>query len=54
MDAILTDPHLDTRIKRFTRYSDECDCSNVRVCRRSIGREREVRKAAGNSADGSS
>ena len=52
MDAILTDPRRDTRIK-------VCILMNVivpklRVCRRSMGREREVRKPTGSSADGSS
>ena len=53
MDAILTDSHLDTRNKI-------CILLNVivpklyRMCRRSVGREREARKTAGNSADVSS
>ena len=38
MDAILTDPHLDTRVLKM--HSDECDCTKVRVCRRNMGRER--------------
>ena len=55
MDAILTDSHLDTRIKIRTRgISDQCDCSKVRVCRRSMERGREVRATTGNSADDSS
>ena len=53
MDAILTEPHLDTRIKK--KYSDECDRAKVitRICR-STGRERGDRKTTGNSADNSS
>ena len=52
MDVILTDPHLDTRIKR-------CILINVivlklRVCRKNMKREREVRNTAGNCADDSS
>ena len=52
MDAILTDSHLDTRIK-------VCILMNVivpklRVCRKSMGREREGRETTGNSADDSS
>ena len=48
MDVILTDSHLDTRIKR-------CILMNVIVpkleyiCRRSMGRECETRKTVGNS-----
>ena len=51
MDAILTDPHLDTRTKVCIH---ECDCTKVRACRRRMRREREVRKTTGNSADDSS
>ena len=51
MDAILTDSHLDTRIKRCTRYYVECDCTKARIRRSSMGREREVGKTAGNSSD---
>ena len=51
MDAILTNPRLDTRITI-------CILINVivpklRVCRRSMGKEREVRKTTGNGADDS-
>ena len=52
MDAILSDPHLDTRTTVF--IFNECDCTKVRVCKRSIRREREVRKTTRNSADDSS
>ena len=53
MDAILTDPHHDTRIKICT--AGECDCTKVGVCRRSMGREREeVRETTENGADDSS
>ena len=50
MDAILTDPHLDTRIKI-------CILMNVIVPKLGYagevwGREREVRKTTGGSADG--
>ena len=52
MDAILTDPHLDTRIKR-------CILMNViapmlRLCRINMKREHQVRETTGNSADDSS
>ena len=49
MDAIPTDSHLDTRIKR-------CILMNVIVpiCRRSMGNDGEVRKTAGNSTYDSS
>ena len=50
MDAILTDPHLDTR----KMYCEECDCTKVRVYTRSLEREREIRETTGNSADESS
>ena len=49
-DAILTDSHLDTRMKTCM-YPDECDSAKARICRRSMGRERETRKTAGNSTD---
>ena len=49
VDAILTDSHLDIRIRNAR--SEECDCTESRACRRRMGREREVRKTAGNSAD---
>ena len=48
MDAILTDPHLDTM------YSEGCECTNVGECRGSTGREREIFVTTGNSADESS
>ena len=56
MDAILliTDSHLYTRIRILRMYYTECDCTQARIRRRRIGREREVRKTAGNSTDGSS
>ena len=46
MDAILTDPHLDTRIKRciLMNLIDEPDCTKARICRRRMGREQEVRQ----------
>ena len=48
MDAILTDSHLDTRIKEI--YPDECDSSRAKICI-SMGREREVRETVGNRTD---
>ena len=48
MDAILTDSHLDTM------YPDECDSTKARICRRSMGKERETQKTVGNSTDDSS
>ena len=54
IDAILADPHLDTKIKK-RRVLISVIAPKFRVCRRSTGKEREVRKATGNSsADGSS
>ena len=52
MDAILTDPHLDTRIKICILIN--VICTKLRVRRRSMGRERDVRKTTGNSAGDSS
>ena len=52
MDVILTDPHLDTRIKICILIN--VIVPQVTVCRRSIGRQREVRTTTGNSADDSS
>ena len=52
MDAILTDPHLDTRIKICIMMN--VSVPKLRVCRRSMGREREVHKTTGNSVDDSS
>ena len=51
MDAILTDSHLDTRVKMC---SDECDCTKARVCGRRKGREREIGKTAGTTTYASS
>ena len=51
MDVILTDPHLDTRIKICILMN--VIVPKVTVCR-SMGREREVRKTTGNSEDDSS
>ena len=53
MDATLTDSHLDTinRIKICILMN--CDCAKARMCGRSMGREREVVKTAGNSTDDS-
>ena len=52
MDAILTDSHFYTRIKRCILM--KVDSTGARICRRSIGREREARKSVGNSTDDSS
>ena len=52
MDAILTDPHLDTRIKICILMN--VIASMLRVCRINMEREHEVRKTTGNSADDSS
>ena len=54
MDAILTDPQFDSRIQIILMYSDECGCTKVRACRRSMRREREVLETTGNSTDDSS
>ena len=53
MDTILTDSHLDTTWDQVM-YPDECDSTNARICRGSMGREREVLETAGNSTDDSS
>ena len=52
MHAFLIDSHLDTMIKRCILMNDIVP--KLRVCRRSMGRGREVRKTAGNSTDNSS
>ena len=52
MDAILTDSHLDTRLKIVFFF--KCDGTKARVCSKSLGREREVRKTTVNSVDDSS
>ena len=31
-------------------YSDECDCTKARICSRSMGKERDAGKTAGNSS----
>ena len=46
MDVILPDSHLDTRMKRCVLMN--CDCTTPRIFR-SMGREREVGKTAGNT-----
>ena len=44
-DAILSDSHVDTIDRIKMMYSDDCGCTEaVRVCRRSVERERKVRK----------
>ena len=53
MDAILTDSHLDTRIKIYM-YPHECDGTNARARRKTMGREREAGKTVGNSTEDSS
>ena len=54
VDAILTDSHLDTIINRIKIcILMNCDCAKARMCGRSMGREREVVKTAGNSTDDS-
>ena len=51
MDAILTDSHIDTRIKICHLMNDR---TKTRLCRRNMKRERTVRKTPGNSTyDGS-
>ena len=48
--VLITDSHLGTTIKRCILMQDECDSTKARICRRSMGREREVRKRVGNSS----
>ena len=45
MDALLTDSHLDTRIKRCILMS--VIVPKAKVCRRSMGRDHDVRKTTG-------
>ena len=52
MDAILTDSHLDTRIKSCILIN--VMCAKATICRRSMGREREVGKTAGSNTGDSS
>ena len=49
MEAILTYPHLDTRIKIFILIN--VIVPKLEYAVRSMGREREVRKTTGNSVD---
>ena len=54
MDAVPAYSHLAIRIKRCILLNVIVNCTKARVCRRSMGREREVRKTIGSSADDSS
>ena len=52
MDAILTDSHLDTRVKRCVLMN--VIVPNIENAGENVGRECDVSKAGGNSTDDSS
>ena len=54
MDAILTDPHIDTRIKICNQINVIVPKLSTDESRRRVGRERDVRQTIGNNADDSS
>lgn len=51
MNVIVVDSHLHTRT---TVYSYECDGTEARTCRKSMGCERRVGEVAGHGTDASS
>ena len=54
MDAILTDSHLDTGIRICILMNVIYCGTKARIGRKSMGREREVRKTVGNDTENSS
>ena len=51
IDAIVTDSHLHTRIKRRIVVYQICGYANARICSKRMGRECEYGELSGNNTE---